>query len=173
MNYLSKKYSSHQQSGFSLIEALVAFMVISIGMLGVASLQTLSMRAGHTAVSRTAAIFSAQDILDRMRANTTQIANYAVDAAGMGADNNCNDVDPDLTGTITAAADCTSAMLAADDIFHWKRSLPPRATASITVAAPAAPRILNTVTVTINWTEREVKDTNLATDNNYSITVEM
>ena len=79
-----------KQSGFSLIEALVAFMIISVGMLGIASLQTISMKAGHTAILRTSAVFNVQDILDRMRSNTTQIAAYAVDAAGMGTDGGCN-----------------------------------------------------------------------------------
>lgn len=178
MNNLSSKCGLIKQlpvgnKGFSLIEALVAFMIISIGMLGIASLQTISMKAGHTAVTRTAAIYNSQDILDRMRANTTQITAYAATATDNGTDNSCNDVEDFTSHAVTAATACTSAELAADDIYHWKRSLGPNVTASIVVVAPTAPRVLNTVTVTINWTERAVENTTLATANSYSVTVEM
>jgi len=169
---------AENQKGFSLIEALVAFMIISIGMLGIASLQTISMRAGHTAITRTAVILSSQNILDRMRANTTQLTAYAVTATDMGTDNSCNDIEGYVGeasegGSITAASTCTPALLAADDIFHWKKTLPPNVTASIAVTAPAAPRVLNTVTISINWTERDSGAAGVTAANVNTITVEM
>lgn len=176
MNYLSHNKLSDRHSGFSLIEALVAFMIISVGMLGIASLQTISMKAGHTAVTRTMAVFNVEDILDRMRANTTQIAAYAVDVTGTGTDGSCSDIVGSYSSpgaVTTATAGCTSAQLAADDIFHWKRSLGQNVQASIVVTPPVAPLVLNTVTVNINWTERSVSGTNLATANNFSVTVEI
>ena len=57
MNITSNKNKLVSNGGFSLIEALVAFMIISVGMLGIASLQTISMKAGHTAVTRTSAVY--------------------------------------------------------------------------------------------------------------------
>ena len=159
--------------GFSLIEALIAFMIISVGMLGIAALQTISMKAGHTAVTRTSAIINTQDIFDRMRANTTQIAAYASTATDMGTDNSCNDVENYSTNTVTEATPCSSTELAADDVFHWKNSLGQNITASIVVVPPAAPRVLNLVTVTVSWTERAVENTDLATANNYIVSVEM
>jgi len=173
MNIFSSKHVFIKNQGFSLIEALVAFMIISIGMLGIASLQTISMKAGHTAVTRSSAIFNAQDILDRMRANTTQIAAYAATVTDTGTDNGCNDVEDYASNAVTAATSCTSAELAADDLFHWKQSLAPNVTASIVVTPPTAPRVLNTVTVLISWTEREVVNTTIATANSYSVAVEM
>lgn len=164
-----------RNSGFSLIEALVAFMIISVGMLGIASLQTISMKAGHTAITRTSAVFNVEDILDRMRANPSQIAAYVVGVAGMGTDGGCSDAasfgSPNVVAT--AATACTPDVLAADDIYRWKRSLPKNSTASIAVTAPVAPAVLNTVTVNIIWTERAVEGTNVATANNYTVTVEM
>ena len=162
--------------GFSLIEALVAFMIISVGMLGIASLQTISMKAGHTAVIRTSAVFNVEDILDRMRANTTQVAAYVVEDAGTGVDGSCNDAvgSSAAPNTVTTTATpCSAAALAADDIFHWKQSLGQNIKGKVEVTVPVAPRVLNTVTVTITWTEREVSGTNIATANNYSVTVEM
>lgn len=56
-------------SGFTLIESLVALLIMSIGLLGVAALQLASLKANHGAFQRTQATFLAQDIVDRMRAN--------------------------------------------------------------------------------------------------------
>lgn len=55
--------------GFTLIESLVALLIMSVGLLGVAALQLASLQANHGAFQRTQATFLAQDIVDRMRAN--------------------------------------------------------------------------------------------------------
>lgn len=175
MLYTNKNLAVHN-SGFSLIEALVAFMIISVGMLGIASLQTISMKAGHTAITRTSAVFNVEDILDRMRANPTQIMAY--DDTGftdMGTDGSCSDAASfSAPNTVaTAATSCAPDVLAADDIYHWKRSLATNVEASIDVEPPAGTSVLNTVTIIIKWTERAVEGTNVATANNYTVTVEM
>lgn len=165
-----KQTSLQKQQGFSLIEALVAFLILSVGMLGIASLQTLSLKAGSTAMYRTAAIIKVDEIIENMRANQSAIANYAAGTADPGADNGCRQ------SSGTAANLCTTAQLAADDILHWKNSLktvlPDNAatTASVTVVAPVAPEVLSTVTITVNWSERNV-DNNTAVAMNYSVTL--
>lgn len=58
-----------RQRGFTLVESLVALLVLSIGLLGVAALQLQGLRDNSTAYQRTQATFLAQDIADRMRAN--------------------------------------------------------------------------------------------------------
>lgn len=58
-----------QQNGFTLVEALVALLVLSIGMLGIAALYVESLRAGRTALLRTSAVNLAADMADRIRAN--------------------------------------------------------------------------------------------------------
>ena len=59
----------HHSSGFSIVEALVALVVLSVGMLGIAALYVESLRAGRTAVYRTQAVNLAADMADRIRAN--------------------------------------------------------------------------------------------------------
>ena len=158
------------QRGFSLIEALVAFLILSIGMLGIASLQTLSMKAGGTAMYRTAAVMKVDEIIENMRANQSAVADYSAGTTDAGADNGCRQ-------SSTSAKACTTAEMAADDIFHWKKSLtnvlPDNAatTASVAVIAPVAPEVLSTVTVTVNWNERDT-DNNAAVAMNYSATVQ-
>jgi type IV pilus assembly protein PilV len=58
-----------RSAGFTLVETLVAVLVLSIGLLGVAALQLSSLRSNATATQRTQATFLAHDITDRMRAN--------------------------------------------------------------------------------------------------------
>lgn len=58
-------------AGFSLVEVLVALVVLSIGLLGLAGLQTRGVRDNHSAYLRTQATLNAKDLVDRMRANRT------------------------------------------------------------------------------------------------------
>jgi type IV pilus assembly protein PilV len=167
-----KQTSLQKQRGFTLIEALVAFLILSVGMLGIASLQTLSLKAGSTAMYRTAAIMNVDEIIENMRANQTAIASYAAGTSYPGADNGCRQT------TGNAAKVCTTDELAKDDIFHWKSTLknvlPSNAgtTASVTVVAPVAPEVLSTATITVNWNERIV-DNKAAVAMNYSVTLQI
>lgn len=75
--------------GFTLLEVLIAVLIFSIGLLGVAGLMVLSVRTNHSAYLRTQASFLAQSMADRIRANvgsTTSYnaANYGEDLAGAG-----------------------------------------------------------------------------------------
>lgn len=144
------------QCGFSLIEALVAFLILSIGMLGIASLQLLSLKAGHTASLRTVAVIKIEEMFERIRNNPTVLdpavaGTYVVDDVGTGSDNSCNDY-----ATLTI---CNKADLASDDIYRWKtdleNSMPPDTTASIAVVGKTPGTLpVATVTITVNWLER-------------------
>ena len=57
------------QWGATLIEVLVAVLVLSIGLLGLAGLQVTSLQSNHSAYYRSQATLLAYDIADRMRAN--------------------------------------------------------------------------------------------------------
>jgi type IV pilus assembly protein PilV len=75
--------------GFTLVEALIALVVLSIGLLGVAALQLSSLRTNGSAAMRSQATMLAYEIVDRMRANqvvakttTDYIIAYAAIPAG-------------------------------------------------------------------------------------------
>lgn len=57
------------QRGFTLIEVMVVFFVLSVGLLGMAALQMRSMQYGQEAFMRSQATVAAYDMLDRMRLN--------------------------------------------------------------------------------------------------------
>lgn len=58
-----------RQAGVSLLEVLVAIVVLSLGLLGLGSLQATGLRMNHSAYLRSLAAQSAQDMADRLRAN--------------------------------------------------------------------------------------------------------
>ena len=89
--------TASRSCGFTLIEVLVAVLVLSIGLLGLAALQTESLRTNHSAHYRSQATFLTYDIIDRMRANRAAAlaGNYNL---ALGAT---------VTGTATAAMDIT------------------------------------------------------------------
>lgn len=163
--------NEHRQKGFSLIEALVAFLILSIGMLGIASMQTMSLKSGHTAAMRTAAVMKAEEILESMRSNPAVIIDYAASTADMGVDNGCSQ-------TTVAPATCSSTQMAQDELFRWKNSLiealpnNTATTASVVVTPPVAPSTLNLVVVSVNWSERDV-ETGGAANMTYSVAVQM
>lgn len=127
--------------GFTLVEVLVALVVMSVGMLGIAALYLEGLRAGRTALYRTSAVNLAADMADRIRANQPAGAAYA--GTGPGADESC----------VNGADDCTPAELAADDWFSWigqiEAQLPDGAGAEIQVAAAPTP----VYTITVQWPE--------------------
>ena len=61
------------QSGFSLIESMVATLVISIGLLGVASLQMIAMKGSHHAFQQGQASDLMNALLERMRSNSNGV----------------------------------------------------------------------------------------------------
>jgi type IV pilus assembly protein PilV len=63
----------YRQSGFTLLEVLIALLILSIGLLGLAALQTTGLRSNQMASMRTQATQAAYDITDRMRANPTGV----------------------------------------------------------------------------------------------------
>jgi type IV pilus assembly protein PilV len=97
-----------KQRGFSLIEVLVAMIVMSVGMLGIAGLYVQSLQAGRTSMFRHQAVALAGDVADRIRANPTAGKTYE-NATGQPS------------GCVATGADCTADEMALNDIFLWKQ----------------------------------------------------
>lgn len=77
----SQKFKLRQRNtGFTLLEALIALVVLSIGLLGIAALQGAGLRSNHSAYLASQAALLAYDMADRIRANPA--GNYAGFASG-------------------------------------------------------------------------------------------
>ncbi len=150
--YGSNRHRFYQKNrGFTLLEALIGFLVLSIGMLGIASLQAVSLKAGKSAVYGSVAMMKVGELFESMRVNSTALAVYA--NAGNGADNGCTD-----------GFNCTAAQLAEDDVFWWNQNLtaglPVRASTTTNVVllpliAGGSLSSMRTVTITVSWLERD------------------
>lgn len=68
-----------KQEGFTLIEAMVAVMILSVGMIGLAYLQATGMRLNTTSYTRTQAAVLAGDLMDRMRSHGVAYASTIQD----------------------------------------------------------------------------------------------
>lgn len=67
---------ARRNRGFTLVEALVALLALSIGLLGVAALQMTGLRSNLSSSWRSQATYLSYDIIDRIRANRAQRASY-------------------------------------------------------------------------------------------------
>lgn len=76
--------------GFALIEVMVTIVLLSIGLLGLAALQTRTAIAQMESYQRTQALILAQDMADRIAANSMNAARYAGDAYGTGPALSCS-----------------------------------------------------------------------------------
>ncbi|MBJ6982624.1 type IV pilus modification protein PilV [Luteimonas sp. MC1572] len=133
-----RRAGQQSQGGFSLIEVLIALVILAIGLLGLALLQTMNLRYTKSAEQRTKAVNLASAILDTMRTNRSEVAAYVVDDADFA------DVDP------VGGCSRDAALDAASNIARWmcevKEALGPEATGAIVVAG-------STVRVQLRWSE--------------------
>jgi type IV pilus assembly protein PilV len=110
-------------AGVSLIEVLVAMLVVSFGILAMSGLLTNSTRYGKSSEFRAIATLLANDIADRMRANMPGVESnsyvlaevYAPPSAPPLADEHCTQAAP--------CTEATGATLAVKDLADWKRAL--------------------------------------------------
>jgi type IV pilus assembly protein PilV len=103
------------QHGFTLIEALIAFVILSVGLLGIVSLQALSKQSQHQAVQRARAIMMADGIVERIRINPGGLAEYVTGTTPVSI---TSEPSPDCQATA-----CDPNELADHDLWAWEQTL--------------------------------------------------
>ena len=147
-------HAAQRQRGFSLVEVLIALIIMSVGMLGIAGLFVQGMQAGRTSVLRHHAVTLVGDIADRIRANPRAGIAYE----GAGSDNGC----------VGYGNDCDEATMAAHDVFLWEQqavdslpagavtvnfdntATPPLYTIDVTWSEPGEPNMGYTIAIPVN-----------------------
>ena len=97
-----------KQKAFTLLEVMVALVIFSIGLLGLAGLQSAGIKNNQISYSRTIAQQLVYDMADRIRTNAR------IDYTGIpiaGVNNDC------------VNNPCTSAELAEFDLFEWNQAI--------------------------------------------------
>jgi len=104
-------------NGFSLLEVLVAIVVLSIGLLGLAGMQATGLKNNNSSYQRSQANILANEILDRMRANQVGVDAGAYDDPYSGGT-------PALpTAPACVTTSCNSATMATYDVAEWDAKL--------------------------------------------------
>ncbi|HUW28325.1 MAG TPA: type IV pilus modification protein PilV [Sulfuriferula sp.] len=122
-----------RQHGFTLLEVLVAMVIVSIGLVGLAGLMMTSAKNNQSAYQRSQASWLAYDIMDRMRANRTFAQNGLYDIA-LGV----------------TPPGCPTLIMPPADLCQWKSEL---ATA-LTTGDGSVQVQGNVATVTVSWDDR-------------------
>ncbi|OYW15342.1 MAG: type IV pilus modification protein PilV [Hydrogenophilales bacterium 12-64-6] len=140
-----------KQSGFTLLEVLVAVLVLAIGLLGLAGLMTASVRNNQSAYQRTQATWLAYDIVDRMRVDR---------AAALASNYNTALGSPAICAATPVLAGAT---MAANELTDWKNQVACALPAGDGAIAVQANR---SVTITVQWNDsRGIGQHNTATGN--------
>ena len=161
----------NNKNGFTLIETLIALLVLSIGLLTFALLQAESLRTTQVSMQRTKAISFATDIIERMLANRAGVVTidgispYTVDDSPATTTGLVNCSDNSADGSSAAAIDCTPQQIALYDIWDWKSSIANQhggivgGVGTISVLNAKSPY---QISITISWNDKK-------TDSSYTL----
>lgn len=153
-------YGHSRAAGFSLVEVMVALIVLSVGLLGIAKMQALALSSTTSARMRSLAALEAASLASTMSADRAYWANVTVD--------------PNVTfssGTITATGDaalqlkatcpCTPPQIAFGDLSAWVADLNlqlPNVQGTVSCPLPpaGAPPTPVSCAISLKWTEQQV-----------------
>lgn len=152
MQRLNRIASHRAQRGVSLIEVLVAVLIMGVGLLGIAAMQATALRNSQSALERSQAIIQSYAIIDAMRANRT---------SAIAGDYNL--------GAMTCAAPAAGGTLAQFDLNQWITSLKlaMSGTANAGLDSTSCGRVActaNLCAVTVQWDDSRGTNVNGALD---------
>ena len=106
-----------RQRGVTLIDAMIGLVIFSVGLLALASLQTISKHSNFEAIQRSYAAEMAYDLFERIRMNSS---NATIRAEYVNAYKTINS---EITATDCTTTQCDNQQLASWDLENWRQSL--------------------------------------------------
>lgn len=88
--------------GVSLIEVLVSVVILGVGLLGVAAMQSLALRSGQSSLESSQAVIQTTSIIEAMRANVVNGASYNLSSMQCSVPNGGSQAQNDLRGWLMA-----------------------------------------------------------------------
>ncbi len=105
------------QKGFTILEVLIAFVILAVGLLGIVKLQFLSKKFTHQAAQRTLAVSYADAIIERIRANPTALLSYTTSTT-VGGESLAATSMPDCSRNV-----CSASEIAQYDLQDWEHMM--------------------------------------------------
>lgn len=134
--------------GFTLLEVLIALVILSIGLLGLAALQGIGIRSGQGAYLTSQASLLAYDMADRIRANPQTLATYHGFDTDCGAEPENPDAEPTLADGDLAEWACAVENLLPNGVGRIR---------GIQVNVPGI-GTRTTYTITLEWEDLQTED---------------
>jgi type IV pilus assembly protein PilV len=144
----------NKSAGFTLIEVLIAMLVLAVGLLGLAGLQVISLRNNQSAYNRSQATQLAYDMADRIRANPSD-ANKLENSAYVA-------VTPAVfQSSCNSSPGCIPELMAQNDRALWNANII-STLGSISTGSVNVDPITRIFTITINWDDNRSGTANLS-----------
>ena len=105
---MNRPSTQRPQRGFTLIEILIAVFVMTVGLLGLAALQTRQLTNSQSSKMRQIATAQAYALSDLMRSNRASVDSGAFNSPGTG-----------VTAACMTAAGCTAAQMVQTEFSNW------------------------------------------------------
>lgn len=134
----------HQQAGLSLIEVLISVLVLGIGLLGAAALQSSGLRHANASQMEIRAQLLAQDLAEMIMAFDTNASGvYAIDI-------------PESLGTDCEDNLCDASALAEYNLWLWDQNMHPKLPSyalsiDFDTTTDAVSGTTNTYTIIMTW----------------------
>lgn len=106
-----------RHAGFTMIEIMVALLIFSIGLIGIAGLLASVIKHNQSSIYHSVAVTLATDISERIRANPSAKVEYITKLQGGTKDTTGS------TACIGSAADCSPTEMADFDAANWQKQV--------------------------------------------------
>lgn len=160
--------TSHTRSrGFTLMEVMIAVLVISLGLLGIAAMQANAIASTHSSQMESLVAIEAQSLASAMTANPWWLTGQAPSSITVTSTTSGTTVSPSSMASSVncGTAACTGAQLAAYDLATWGAQLQTLVPgAQTTVACQIGAPVI--CSITVNWTPEATVALNSGTTTN-------